>query len=250
MSLLKPGRNATIVILLSLWIAAALLFDRTASLWQQYGLGAVTVVFLACLLAGETVEVRRQVLVAAMFATLGEFLAAPLLGFYTYRLDNVPSFVPPGHGLVYLAAVAAARAEFARRYRRYITATALVLGGGWALWGVCFAPRVDLFGLLLFALFALFVLRGRAPLVYAAAFFITAFLELYGTAIGTWTWAATDPTGTLGMGNPPSGIAAAYCVVDWVALRITRKLGTITAAWRAIVPLRRARRAEATLPRR
>lgn len=236
---LKPGRNATIVILLSLWIAAALLFDRTASLWQQYGLGAVTVVFLACLLAGETVEVRRQVLVAAVFATLGEFLAAPLLGFYTYRLDNVPSFVPPGHGLVYLAAIATARADLARRYARYVRIAALTLGCAWALWGVCFGPRVDLFGLLLFVLFALFLLRGRAPLVYAAAFFITAFLELYGTAIGTWTWAASDPTGTLGMGNPPSGIAAAYCVVDWVALRITRRLGPIASAWSAIVPLQR-----------
>lgn len=234
MQAFTPGRNATIVVLLVIWIATALAFDRDASLWQQHGLGAITVVFLACLLAGETPAVRRQVFVAAVFATIGEFLAAPLLGFYTYRLDNVPAFVPPGHGLVYLAAIAAARADLAQRWSRVVCVTALTAGGAWALWGAWISPTPDLFGLLLFALFALFVLRGRAPLVYACAFFITGFLELYGTALGTWTWAPTEPTGTLGMGNPPSGIAAAYCVVDWVALRITRRISTKAPAWRGL----------------
>jgi hypothetical protein len=42
-----PGRNATIVVLLAIWIATALAFDRHASLWQQHGLGAIIVVFLA-----------------------------------------------------------------------------------------------------------------------------------------------------------------------------------------------------------
>jgi hypothetical protein len=240
MRALTPGRNATIVVLLLLWIATALAFDHRATLWQQHGLGAITVVFLACLLAGETPDVRRQVLVASVFATMGEFVAAPLLGFYTYRLDNVPAFVPPGHGLVYLAAIAAARADLARRWSPVVCASALAIGGTWALWGALVSPSHDLFGLLLFAIFTLFVLRGRAPLVYACAFFVTAFLELYGTAIGAWTWSATEPTGTLGMGNPPSGIAAAYCVVDWVALRVTRRLGRIAAFGRAVLPLRAA----------
>jgi hypothetical protein len=244
MQALTPGRNATIVILLLLWIATALAVDRQATLWQQHGLGAVTVVFLACLLRGETPEVRRQVLVASVFATMGEFVAAPLLGFYTYRLDNVPAFVPPGHGLVYLAAIAAARADLARRWSRIVCAVALATGGTWALWGAWIAPNPDLFGLLLFAIFAAFVLRGRSPLVYACAFFITAFLELYGTAIGAWTWSAIEPTGTLGMGNPPSGIAAAYCVVDWVALRITRRIAAAAPALRTLAePPKVARRA-------
>lgn len=244
MQALTPGRNATIVVLLLIWIATALAFDRHATLWQQHGLGAITVVFLACLLKGETPEVRRQVLVASIFATIGEFIAAPLLGFYTYRLDNVPAFVPPGHGLVYLAAIAAARADLAQRWSRFVCAAALTIGGTWALWGAWVSPNHDLFGLLLFAIFTAFVLRGRSPLVYACAFFVTAFLELYGTAIGAWTWSATEPTGTLGMGNPPSGIAAAYCVVDWVALRITRRIAGRVPQWRAAIvsPARRDRR--------
>ena len=64
-----------------------------------------------------------------------------------------------------------------------------------------------------------FLLRGRAPLVYAAAFVVTSYLELLGTALGTWAWVPHDPiTGLISMGNPPSGIAGAYCVLDATAL--------------------------------
>jgi hypothetical protein len=55
-------------------------------------------------------------------------------------------------------------------------------------------------------------------MVYLAAFFITTWLELIGTAMGTWKWAAIDPVLGLPQGNPPSGVAAWYCLVDAVAI--------------------------------
>jgi hypothetical protein len=55
-------------------------------------------------------------------------------------------------------------------------------------------------------------------MVYLAAFFITTWLELIGTAVGTWKWAAIDPVLNLPQGNPPSGVAAWYCLVDAVAI--------------------------------
>ena len=55
-------------------------------------------------------------------------------------------------------------------------------------------------------------------MVYLAAFFITTWLELIGTAVGTWKWAAIDPVLGLPQGNPPSGVAAWYCLVDAVAI--------------------------------
>ena len=42
---------------------------------------------------------RYQVGAVIVAATMLEYTASPLLGLYTYRLHNVPSFVPPGHGL-------------------------------------------------------------------------------------------------------------------------------------------------------
>ena len=71
-----------------------------------------------------------------------------------------------------------------------------------------------------------------ASRVYAAAFYITTILELLGTTLGNWTWAPTDPTGWIAIGNPPSGIAAAYCIVDWVALHAARYAGRATIGLR------------------
>jgi hypothetical protein len=39
-----------------------------------------------------------QVATLVVLATLLEYSASPLLGLYTYRLDNVPSFVPRATG--------------------------------------------------------------------------------------------------------------------------------------------------------
>src|SRR5205085_6339588 len=75
-------------------------------------------------------------------------------------------------------------------------------------------------GAVLYLSFAAFILRGRYPGVYAAAFVLTAALELYGTRLGTWEWAAHDPTGALTAANPPSGIPGGYCWLDFWALAL------------------------------
>jgi len=55
-------------------------------------------------------------------------------------------------------------------------------------------------------------------MVYLAAFFITTWLELIGTTVGTWKWVTIEPIFGLSQGNPPSGVAAWYCLVDAVAI--------------------------------
>lgn len=141
-----------------------------------------------------------------------------MFGLYRYRLGNLPSFVPPGHGLVYLAALALARSPRFVRHGGSVQRLALAVGGAWAVWGVTAAARPDALGLALFALFALFARLGRAPLVYAAAFLLTTYLELVGTALGNWTWAERAAGGLLTMGNPPSGVPGVYCLLDALAL--------------------------------
>ena len=141
------------------------------------------------------------------------------MGGYTYRFGNVPAYVPPGHGMVYLTAVALARSGLFLRYAREITALVIVVCGLWSLWGVSgFAQQGDAVGGLLFCVFLVYLFKGRSPMVYLAAFFITTWLELIGTAVGTWQWAAIDPVLCLPQGNPTSGVAAWYCLVDAVAI--------------------------------
>ena len=200
-------------------VAVCLISDANASLEKQNALGVCAWVFLIGCLLGENREIRMQVVIAVIFATIGEHFASPFMGGYTYRFENVPAYVPPGHGMVYLTAVALGRSGLFLRYAREIATFVVLVCGAWSIWGISgYAEQGDSVGALLYCVFLGYLFKGRSPMVYLAAFFITTWLELIGTAIGTWTWAAIDPVLSLPQGNPPSGVAAWYCLVDAVAM--------------------------------
>ena len=212
-------RDYFIATLTFVCVAISLNLDANGSLEQQNTMGLIAWTFLVGLLLGENKEVRMQVIVAVAFATLGEHFASIYMGGYTYRLGNVPAYVPPGHGMVYLTAVALARSGLFLRHARKIAAFVIVTCGAWSLWGISGYPEQgDQVGALLFCVFLIYLFKGRSPMVYLAAFFITTWLELIGTAAGTWKWATLEPIFQLTQGNPPSGVAAWYCLVDAVAI--------------------------------
>jgi hypothetical protein len=217
-------RELLVAAIVLVWIPCGLVADHGADIWRQRAVGAGTWLLLLALLRGERRGARAQVAVLVVAATCLEYSAAPLLGFYTYRLENVPSFVPPGHGLVYLAALCLARAPLLREREPAVLAVPVLGGGAWAAWGLFGAGRHDVGGALAFLLLLRFLSLGRAPRVYACAFVVTGYLELIGTALGTWAWAPRDPTGLLAMGNPPSGISGAYCILDATALALAPAL--------------------------
>lgn len=200
-------------------VAVSLVIDAHASLTIQNLLGVIAWIFLIGLLLGENKEIRIQVAIAVAFATAGEHFASVFMGGYTYRFENVPLYIPPGHGMVYLTAVALARSGFFLTYARKIAAFVVIVCGVWSLWGISGIPdQGDHVGAILFCVFLIYLFKGRSPMVYLAAFFITTWLELIGTAAGTWYWARLEPIFNLEQGNPPSGVAAWYCLVDAVAI--------------------------------
>jgi len=212
-------RDYFIATLTFVCVAISLVIDSSGTLQQQNTMGIIAWTFLFALLFGENKEVQTQVIIAVAFATAGEHFASIYMGGYTYRLENVPAYVPPGHGMVYLTAVALARSGFFLRYARTIATFVVVVCGVWSLWGISGYPEQgDQVGALLFCIFLIYLFKGRSPMVYLAAFFITTWLELIGTATGTWQWATIEPVLGLSQGNPPSGVAAWYCLVDAVAI--------------------------------
>jgi len=217
---LAPGRRADLGVpaLVAVWVLVVLGLDTGASLTQQRLLGLGTWVLLALVLRGESRATRVQVAVVVAFASVVELVFAGWLGVYVYRLDNVPAFVPPGHGLVYLAALCLGRSDVARRHAQVFLATTLVLGGAWAAWGLLLSPRQDVLGAFWFGCLLAFARWGRSPLLYAAAFVVVSYLEIVGTSLGIWAWQPYDPTGLVSIGNPPSGIAGGYAWFDAAAL--------------------------------
>ncbi len=212
-------RDYYIAVFTFICVAICLLSDANASPEKQNALGVCGWVFLIGWLLGENKEIRMQVVIAVIFATIGEHFASPYMGGYTYRFHNVPAYVPPGHGMVYLTAVALGRSGLFLTYAREIATLVVLVCGAWSIWGISgYASQGDSVGALLYCVFLGYLFKGRSPMVYLAAFFITTWLELIGTAVGTWKWAAIDPVLGLPQGNPPSGVAAWYCLVDAVAM--------------------------------
>jgi hypothetical protein len=137
-------------------------------------------------------------------------------GVYHYRLHNLPLFIPPAHGIVYLSGLALTRVVTPRR----LVAAAAVGSIGWGLAGLTMLPRLDVAGAIGVPLLCVFLWRSRARATYAAVFLVVGALELYGTSIGTWHWARTLPGLGIPDGNPPSGVASGYVWFDVMALLV------------------------------
>jgi hypothetical protein len=218
------------------WIPVTLGLDRGSTLTEQHLLGLLTWALLLTLLRRESPMVQLQTVIVIAFATAVEYTFSPLLEVYTYRFDNVPAFVPPGHGLVYLAALSMARTPVFTRYSRQLVTLTVVLGGIYAVWGVSpLAPRPDVLGLFWYGCLVGFLLWGRSRLLYVGAFFVVTYLELIGTHWGIWTWSSYDPTGLVAMGNPPSGAAGGYGWFDLAAISLAPVLARLWVRLRGAV---------------
>nr|MBA2383184.1 hypothetical protein [Actinomycetota bacterium] len=206
------------------FIAVLLAVDTGVDARVQLLLGLAAWMALAVALRGVSPMLRAQTLVVVVVATGAEVVGSIVWGVYTYRLENLPSFVPPCHGLVYLAGAALAGAARGKVSQAVLVRVALAFVLLWALAGVTVLPRLDVGGAFGAALLSVYLVRGRAPAVYAGVFLVVAWLELYGTAIGTWRWAEVIPGTSIPQGNPPSGVAAGYVWFDIVALALAPRL--------------------------
>ena len=200
------------------YLAGLLALDRYSNYDEQLALWVVTWVALFALLAREPLATRVQSLGVVCFATIGEVTGSLIWGVYHYRLHNLPLFIPPAHGLVYLAGLSLATALRART--RALVATAAVVSSTWGLLGLTVLPRRDVAGAFGVPLLLLFLWRGRNRAIYAAVFLVVAALELYGTSIGTWRWETHLPGTGISDGNPPSGVASGYVWFDVMALLV------------------------------
>lgn len=200
------------------WLSVVLWLDSDGGPWLQraLGIGTWTVLLLAMRRASPVVRVQTGVVVA--FATMVEYLFSPTLEVYIYRFENVPMYVPPGHGLVYLSAFALGHTPFVERHMRACIGLVLVVGGAWAGFGLFLAERPDALGAFWYACLVGFLLWGPSKAVYVGAFVVVSYLEIIGTGLGNWTWQTQDPTGWVSIGNPPSGAAGGYGWFDLAAL--------------------------------
>ena len=202
--------------------------SRTTAIWQQVLLGLMTFAVLGLLATRIPRDVAFQVAVCVAVATCFEVVGSLIWGLYRYRFHNLPLYVPPGHGLVYMFAITSARTPLLRKYGRQACLLVLAIASGWSLAGltvlVPYMHRVDVGGATLLPLLAWLLLRSRRATMFAAIFVAVTELELVGTSVGTWQWMAVAPYIHVRQGNPPSAVAAGYGIIDGTVLLVSMGL--------------------------
>ncbi len=188
-------------------IALGLLVDQH---WAPYGQAVVDVaawLVLAALWFRSEAPRRPALLACLLFASAGEVFLSLVWGLYDYRLGNIPLFVPPGHVLLFFLGTQIAR-RIPGRGEWWIALAMAPLVGFFAWTGR------DTLGLPLFAMFLACMAFSPSRKLYATMFLLALSMELYGTWLGNWTWAARAPWLGLAMDNPPLAAGAFYCVLD------------------------------------
>ncbi|MGL5825441.1 MAG: hypothetical protein ACRCYU_11610 [Nocardioides sp.] len=180
-----------------------------------------------------TISERARVVAVVLAATTGEIVGSIIWGLYIYRLENLPLFVPAGHGLVYLAGWRISQLGLLARHRTRFIGVVIALIATWGVVGLSGAlGRHDVAGAVGCVVVLAFLLTSRnAPLI-AGVFMVVAVLEIYGVWIGTWSWVPIVPglrfaDVTVGMGNPPSGAVSGYVGFDITGM----VLGPLMARW-------------------
>lgn len=218
--------QATIILaaVFGVYIALALYIDIGTNAAQQLVISATTWLFLALALGYSPREERLQVFVMIIVATIFECLCSLVWGVYVYRLDNLPFYVPPGHGLFYLMAIRLAELSRITRYGRWIVRGVVYGGIVHFIGNLLVFPQPDLLGLLNALIFLPFVMGKRYAHLYAVSFCLTMALEFYGTSLGNWAWMPAIPYVGISAANPPAFIGVGYCVMDAITRMLSPRI--------------------------
>ncbi len=195
-----------LLIVASLGLGLAL--DVRTGFAGQAAIGLALWVLLSWLMRQAGAQERRALMACVVIATAGEMFLSLGWGLYTYRLGNIPLYVPPGHALMLVLGL--------RLAQRMPESVARAIIGAAALYTLAAAVAgLDTFGVLLCLLLAGAALAMPAQRrLYASTFVLSLALELGGTWLGNWRWANEVPVLGLVTTNPPGAAGAFYCALD------------------------------------
>ena len=159
---------------------------------------------------------NRKLMIYAIFIGLvGEYFFSVYLGMYTYRLGNVPWYVPFGHAAVYGRVFLFSKDALVRKYHKEIERLFAIIILALALIYMIYFS--DTFGFLMtLSVFLLLWFRPEDRLYFYTMYIVVALLEIGGTAFGCWEWPsiAFGRFEFLPSNNPPSGISLFYFLLD------------------------------------
>lgn len=208
MCITLPGLRSHHYILVLFIFLASLPVDMAVDFGGQVVLSAAIWGALFYVFAAMQPYERFTLWSCLTIATAGELFLSWLWGLYTYRLGNIPFFIPPGHVMLLILAIG-----MAPRVPRRLADAVLLGAGAYAIWAA--AAGLDTLALPLLAFLVAVAINNPAdrPL-YACTFVLALALELYGTWLGNWTWVREVPILPFVTTNPPGLVSAFYAVLD------------------------------------
>ncbi len=183
---------------------------------------------------------KEQMLYAILIAIAGEYLFSIVMGMYTYRLENVPHYVPPGHALVYIAVLYFSKASSIIKHRRILEVVLATFVFVYA--SVFLIAENDVFGFVMtIATLTILKFKRRERLFYLTMYITVAYLEIIGTNYLCWKWPSTawGIFDFLPSFNPPSGISFFYFGLDLGCLWLYKQRHQL--AWKRMKSIRKKR---------
>jgi len=150
---------------------------------------------------------RIEMIAVLAFATPMELFFSEVWLIYEYQRGLMPLFVPVGHYFLF---------DLGRRVAKQIPERSpmllILLLVPLVIYGA--VKGTDTSAVLLILLTLGFVQWGPEPRLYASMVWLALFMELWGTYLGNWEWAANVPWTGLTAWNPPLLVGAFYCFGD------------------------------------
>lgn len=199
-----------------------LLVDQFGGLAGQLGVGAWSWLLALRLIHLAGPRWRVAFFACLVWATAGEIFLSLVWGLYTYRLGNIPFFIPPGHVFLFWLGVV-----FAPRVPELFVRGVAVMAAGYA--GYAFYSGFDTFSILLVVFFLLCWTQAQGRRLYSLMLLMSLVVEIYGTWVGNWVWHANVPYFRLTSNNPPLAAGAFYCMLD-VLIGLTARSARSAAA--------------------
>jgi len=201
-----------IVVLAVIWLG--LFLDGTDKSSQFYTNIIVIMAFI-WVYSVTSKSVRQLMLFGLLIALGGEFLFSLVFGMYTYRLENLPIYVPFGHSLIYASVYYILKEPIVRAYKESIVKVLYFSMIMYSLLWLVLAN--DTFGFIcMLVILALFKRYPHTKLFFLFMYFTIVYLELLGTYYGCWSWPEIwfDKVEFISSANPPSGISVFYFGFD------------------------------------
>lgn len=160
-------------------------------------------------------QIKQLMFYGLIVALGGELLFSLVFGMYTYRLENLPIYVPFGHAIIYACVYYFVKEPIILKHKKviikFLYIVIIIYSTAWLI------VADDIFGFIcLLVILWIFKHRPQTKLFFLVMFFAIVYLELIGTHYQCWHWPELwfNKISLVPSSNPPSAISVFYFGFD------------------------------------